>query len=468
MSRLSWHRVIWPALLILGAAALCPAQAPRDFGEIEKVALEELRALNVPGAAVGIVSGERLVFAKGFGTANIETGAPVTPEMLFRLGSTTKMFTAAALVMLAEEGRIRLGEPIGTAVRGLDPGLASLTAHQLLSHTSGMLDEAPMYGSQDESALAREVRSWNEDRLFTRPGDIYSYSNPAYWLAGYVIEELSGKPYADAMNDRLFAPLGMARTTFRPTVAMTYPLAQGHDARAGQQPFIVRPHANNAASWPAGSIFSSVLDLSRFVIAFMNGGRIDGKQVLPPAVITRLSTPYVAIPGDADSRYGYGLIVRTYRGVRMLQHGGSRTGYGSLIWMAPDERCAVIVLANRSGAGMSRTADKAMETMIALAPRPAEEKPPEMPLTDADRTSWPGIYFHPPSQKVEIVLKEGKPFLRRGTSELEIRKTGENSFMALAPGSSQGQRYVLVPGKDGAIAYLFSGGRALKKRYALK
>jgi len=85
MSRFSWHRVIWPALLIIGAAALCPAQAPRDFGELEKVALEELRALNVPGAAIGIVSGERLVFAKGFGTANIETGAPVTPEMLFRL-----------------------------------------------------------------------------------------------------------------------------------------------------------------------------------------------------------------------------------------------------------------------------------------------------------------------------------------------------------------------------------------------
>lgn len=466
MSRFSWHRVIWPALLILGAPALCPAQAPRDFGELEKVALEELRALNVPGAAVAIVSGERLVFARGFGTANIETGAPVTPDMLFRLGSTTKMFTAAALVMLAEEGRIRLGELIGTAVRGLDPGLASLTAHQLLSHTSGMLDEAPMYGSQDESALAREVRSWKEDRLFTRPGDIYSYSNPAYWLAGYIVEELSGKPYADAMNDRLFAPLGMARTTFRPTVAMTYPLAQGHDARAGQQPFIVRPHANNAASWPAGSIFSSVLDLSRFVIAFMNGGRIDGRQVLPPAVITRLSTPYVAIPGEADSRYGYGLIVRNYRGVRMLQHGGSRTGYGSLIWMAPDERCAVIVLANRSGAGMSRTAEKAMETMIALAPRPAEEKPPEMPLTDADKTSWPGTYFHPPSQKVEIVLKEGKLFLRRGASELEIRKTGENRFTTSVPGSTQDQRYVLVSGKDGTITYLFTGGRAMKKSAA--
>ncbi len=123
----------------------------------------------------------------------------------------------------------------------------------------------------------------------------------------------------------------------------------------------------------------------------------------------------------------------------------------------------MIVLANRSGAGMTRTAEKAVETMIALAPRPAEEKAPELPITEDDKASWAGTYFHPPAQKVEIVLKDGKLFLRRGTSELEIRKTGENRFMTLASGASQGQRYVLVPGKDGAIAYLFSGGRALKK-----
>ncbi len=131
----SRHRMAWPVFLILSVRVLCPAQASRDFTELEKVVLEELRALNVPAAAVGIVSGDRLVFAKGFGTASVETGAHVTEDMLFRLGSTTKMFTAAALVMLAEEGRIRLGEPIGTAVQGLDPGLASLTAQQLLSHT---------------------------------------------------------------------------------------------------------------------------------------------------------------------------------------------------------------------------------------------------------------------------------------------------------------------------------------------
>ena len=229
---------------------------------------------------MSIVSGDRVVFSKGYGVASVETREPVRPEMLFRLGSTTKMFTAAALVLLAEKGAVDLNAPIGNYVKDLQPKIAQLTAHQLLTHTSGFLDEAPMFGSDDESALEKEVRSWTANRFFTEPGRIYSYSNPAFWLAGFVVESVSGKRYADELTASLFKPLGMSRTTLRPLVAMTYPIAQGHDDWP-KGPAVIRPAANNAASWPAGSIFSSVEDLSRFVIAFVNGGRIGGDQVLP-------------------------------------------------------------------------------------------------------------------------------------------------------------------------------------------
>jgi CubicO group peptidase (beta-lactamase class C family) len=448
---------------MLCGQGLFPAkQAALNFDELEKIALEELRQLNVPGAAIGIVSGDRLIYAKGLGTANIETGAPVESDMLFRLGSTTKMFTAAALVSLAEEGKFRLDQPIGSSIKGLDASIGAVTAHQLLTHTSGFLDEAPMNGSQDESALAREVRSWKQDRFFTRPGDIYSYSNPAFWLAGFLVEDLSGRPYADAMNERLFAPLGMKRTTLRPTMAMTYPLAQGHDSSAGKPPVVVRPSANNAASWPAGSIFSSVNDLSRFVIAFVNGGRIEGKQVLSPEVIRKLSTPYVGVPGSSPSQYGYGLNIRDDRGVHMVTHAGSRSGYGSLIWMAPEKRFGVIILANRTGASLSDTAEKAMEMMLPLTPKTTESES-ELALTEADKADWPGIYRHPPSQRVEIVLKDGKLFLRRGSVESPIRKTGPNQISAAAPGSPRGQQYFIVRGQDGKTLYVHSGGRAMKK-----
>src|SRR5262247_358797 len=137
-----------PLRLLLSVWLLWFAFSPQskssnpDFGELEKVALAELAETNTPGAAVGIVSGDRLVFAKGFGVSNVETGAPLSPDMLFRLGSTTKMFTAAGVVMLAEEGKLKLDEPIGKYAKGLSPKIAGITAHQLLSHTSGLKDEA--------------------------------------------------------------------------------------------------------------------------------------------------------------------------------------------------------------------------------------------------------------------------------------------------------------------------------------
>lgn len=438
-------------------------QQSKDFSELEKVAAEELHQTNTPGAAIAVISDNLLVFANGVGISNIETGAPVTPDMLFRLGSTTKMFTAAALVTLAEEGRVRLDQPIGNSVSGLHPKLAAVTPHQLLTHTSGILDEAPMYGSQDDEALAREVRSWKEDRFFTEPGEIYSYANPGYWLAGFVVQEVSGKPYADAMVDRIFTPLGMTHTTLRPTMAMTYPLAQGHDFSAGKEPFIVRPHANNAASWPAGSIFSSVNDLSRFVIAFMNGGKLEGKQVLSPAVIEKLSTPYVDTPGAPGSKYGYGLTIRDFRGVHTVQHGGSRTGYGSLIWMVPDKRFAVIILANRSGASLDKTAEKATEMFLPLTPKPAPKPPPELPISEAEKAAWIGTYQNVPTEKIEIFSKEGRLFLRRATSELPIRKTGENQISAGVPGNPRQVQFTIVQGRDGKTLYLHSGGRAFKK-----
>jgi CubicO group peptidase (beta-lactamase class C family) len=383
--------------------------------------------------------------------------------MLFRLGSTTKMFTATALVGLAEEGRVRLDQPIANSVSGLHPRVAGVTPHQLLTHTSGILDEAPMYGSQDDDALAKEVRSWKEDRFFTEPGEIYSYSNPGFWLAGFVVQEVSGKPYADAMLERVFTPLGMTHTTLRPTMAMTYPLAQGHDFSTAKGPFVVRPHANNAASWPAGSIFSNVNDLSHFVIAFMSGGTLDGKQVLSSAVIEKLSTPYVDTPGAPGSKYGYGLTIRDFRGMHMVEHGGSRTGYGSLIWMVPDKRFAVIILANRSGASLDKTAEKAMEMFLPLTPKPAPKTPVEMPISEADTAAWVGTYQNAPAEKIEIFLKDGKLLLRRGNSELPIRKTGENQISAGVPGNSRQAQFTIVHGKDGRTFYLHSGGRAFRK-----
>src|SRR5262245_24767871 len=419
--------LLFSILLIGSVAGQQTSQSKPDVSELEKVVLAELTETNIPGAAIGIVSGDRLVFAKGFGVSNIETGAPVTPDMLFRLGSTTKMFTASGVVMLAEEGKLKLDEPIGKYAKGLSPKISGITAHQLLSHTSGLKDEAIMFGRHDDEALGDTVRALKDDFFFAAPGRIYSYSNPGLWIAGYLIEAVSGKNYADQLNERIFKPLGMQRTTLRPTVAMTWPLSQGHDVSGNEKPKVVRPFADNAGNWPAGSIFSSVNDLSRWVIALMHDGKLEGQQVLSPSLIKQLSSPHTDTPGS-ESKYGYGLMIRKYRGVRMVEHSGSRSGYGSLIRMAPEARVACIILVNRSGGALAKTAEKAMELMLPLEAR-VEEKRQKIAMTDDEMTRYTGV-FGDPGSRIEITIKDKKLWFKGPGREGEISKFGESRFSA--------------------------------------
>lgn len=443
-------------------ASLALQEQQPDFSQLEKVVLEELKETNTPGATVAIVSGERVIYTKAFGTSNVETGAPMTPDMLFRIGSATKMFTAAALVTLAEQGKLKLDEAIGKHVDGLNPKIAALTAHQLLTHTGGIIDEAPMYGDHDDSAMGRTIRSWKEDQRFTEPGKIISYSNPGYWLAGFVVESISKKPFADHMSESIFKPLGMTSTTFRPTVAMTYPLAQGHNAAGKSAPTVVRPFADNAASWPAGSMFTNVLDLSRFIIAFMNGGKLEGKQVLSPSVIVKLSTPQVSIPSQPDAKYAYGLMISNYRGVCVVEHGGSRSGYGSVIKIAPEHRFAVIVLGNRTGVALNKTAATAMELILPLKPKEEDKPKQELPMTAAEMADYSGKYGQR-EVSVEILLKDRKLILKQESNELPIRKVGGNRFSAARPGNSTPMEFTLVPGADGKAEYFHAGLRAAKR-----
>jgi CubicO group peptidase (beta-lactamase class C family) len=433
-----------------------------DFNQLDAVLLDELKETNTPGATIAVVSGDRVVYSKALGISNIETGAPMTTDMLFRIGSTTKMFTATALISLAEEGKLKLDEPIGKHVEGLNAKIAQLTPHQLLTHTAGIIDEAPMYGDHDDSALVRTIRSWKADQIFTEPGKIISYSNPGYWLAGFVVESVSKKAFADQLSDSIFKPLGMNRTTFRPTVAMTYPLAQGHNSSGKSAPTVARPFADNAASWPAGSMFTNVLDLSRFVIAFLNGGRLDGKQVISPAVLTKLSTPQVSIPSDPAAKYAYGLMVSNYRGVRIVEHGGSRSGYGSVIKMSPEHRFAVIVLGNRSGVALNKTAEKAMELMLPLRPKDPPPSKQEAQMSASEMADYVGRYGQR-EVSFEILVRNGQLVLKQGSNESVISKVGANRFTAVQPGSSNSQNFVLLPGPDGKIEYLHAGLRAAKR-----
>ncbi|HZN08169.1 MAG TPA: serine hydrolase domain-containing protein, partial [Pyrinomonadaceae bacterium] len=171
----------YTSLLFLFLLLAIPATAnPLDFSELDKLVPEELKERNTPGAVIAIVSGDRVVYKKAFGLANVETKAEMQPEMLFRLGSTTKMFTAAALVRLSEENKIKLDEPIGNRVKGLNPKIAAVTPHHLLSNSAGVRDFAAPVVSNDDAALGNMVRAWKDDIFFGGQGEIYSYSSAGF------------------------------------------------------------------------------------------------------------------------------------------------------------------------------------------------------------------------------------------------------------------------------------------------
>jgi CubicO group peptidase (beta-lactamase class C family) len=358
----SWRTCSTLALALLLAGQMHGAAAVLDSAAIEQSVKTEMQKAGIPGAAIGVIQGDRLIFSGAFGVASVDPQVPVDPGMLFRLGSTTKMLTATAVLSLAAEGEVDLNTPVSKYIKGLHSSIGRLTAHQLLTHTAGLKDQAVMNGPHDDSGLGAGIRQWNADRFFTQPGAVFSYANPGYWLAGYLVETVTGKPYADAMVQQVFRPLGMDRSTIRPLMAMTWPLAQGHENGR-----VLRPAPDNSSNWPAGSAYSSIPELSRFVIALMNGGRLEGKQAIPAQVVALLMEPHVktTVPG---SSYGYGLRFSEHRGVRWAEHEGARAGYASLVRMAPEQHTAVIVLTNAGSKFLPDTTEKILEMLLPLAP----------------------------------------------------------------------------------------------------
>ncbi|HEX7318361.1 MAG TPA: serine hydrolase [Pyrinomonadaceae bacterium] len=426
-----------------------------DFAELDKAVEAELKAGHTPGAAVAVVSGDRVVYARGFGVTSAEEGAAaVTPDTLFRMGSTTKMLTAAALVTLAGEGKIRLDAPVGNYVKNLPPKIAALTAHQLLSQSSGLRDFATTVTSDDDAALGKNIRAWNDEMFFTEPSRIYSYSSANYWLAGFVVEELTGKSYSDAMRELVFKPLGMKRTTLRPLEAMTYPLALGHNVDKGSA-VVIRPAPNNVAKYPGGSVYSSVNELARFAVAMMNGGRLEGSQALAPRVVEELPKPQFYLPGEERAFYGYGLLGFESGGVKTVSHGGVSSGYGSTIMFAPDYKLAVIVLANRNGETLPRTRQRVMQLALPLKPDPAEQPKPRPPDAEEMRR-YVGKYAHAP-QTWEVFVKEGKLFLKEEGKDFELTKLGRERF-----GYEQGE-VLFVPDERGTVRHIFMGLYAARR-----
>ncbi len=402
----------------------------------------ELHSKNIPGAAVVVVQGDHVLYSHAYGVANAETKTPVTTDTLFRLGSTTKMFVADAVLQL----KLPLDKPIGEIANDLPPPLRKLTLEQLLTHTAGLREDAPMQGPLDESALHARVRAMSDDAFFTTPGEVMSYANPGYVIAGDVIASASGKSFSEAMDELVLRPNGMTHSTFRPLVAMTHPLAVGHDGMK-----VMRPFAEHAGNYPPGSLFTSADDLGKFLIALLNRDAL---------LLERMASPRAKV-APQDRHYGYGLLVQDYRGTRLAVHTGARAGYGSIIMILPKERVAVAILANRTGAILSGTAFEIIDSFLTAPP---SSPPPQetLPISSEEIAQLAGTYVNSSTIRAELADDGGKLVAKFAGQTMPVTKIAADRYR-VAPGT-QLEGFVIVRDSSGTPRYLTTAVWALRKR----
>ena len=321
--------------------------------EVERL----FRESDSPGLAVGVVKDQKLVYAKGFGVTNLETGGEVTPRTLFHMASITKPFVATSIVQLLEEEKLSLDDPIVEHIPYFemkDERYTTLTIRQFLTHSSGMPDvedyhwDDPEY---DEGALERYVRSLSDQELLFEPGRQFSYSNLAFEVLGDLIAKVSGQSFAEYVKEHILLPLGMNDSSILIQDIDPALLAYGHVQGDNGEVIISDHFAYNRRHGPSSTLHSNVVDMSRWAIANMNKGELEGRQILDASSYELLWEPtvMVGIRGGRRVRIGLSWFLSRFSGQPTVYHGGGDIGYRTNFVMAPESGVAVIVLSNYWG-----------------------------------------------------------------------------------------------------------------------
>ena len=328
---------------------LCCTSLAAD--EIDRYVERRLREMHIPGASLAVVRDGRIVKAKGYGLANIELSVPATPSTVYEIGSNTKQFTAAAIMMLVEEGKLRLDDKITKYFPAAPPSWSGITIAHLLTHTSGIQNHVavPGYLGVFKTNLFFETTPSRSDLLQMfyklplefQPGETWSYDNTGYHLLGTIIEQVSGKPYFQFLSERIFAPLAMTSTRSTDARPLVRNRAAGYEWVDGA--YENRPALPPAVGFSAGSILSTVEDLAKWDAA------LASEKLLTPASRERIWTPARTNDGAfASFDYGFGWFIDSYHGHRFVQHTGGTPGFSSAIYRFLDDKLTVIVLTNHN------------------------------------------------------------------------------------------------------------------------
>ena len=406
MSKLSCCTRTFLFVLITTSAA--EAQNARLLARVDSV-FAQFDHTRSPGCALGVIEDGRLVIGRGYGMANLEHGIALSPTSVFRIGSTSKQFTAAVMVLLQQEGRLSLDDDVRKYLPKLPEYERSISIRQLMHHTSGIRDYLTLMslaGVRDDDWYTDEevVNMLARQReLNFLPGDEFLYSNSGYFLLSQIVKRVSGKSLREYAATRIFAPLGMTHTHFhddhREVVANR---ASGY---APDGPGF-RVSMTTLDMVGDGGVFTTVEDLARWDRNFHEpevGGAEFWREMLTRGVLTSSDT----LP------YALGLRHGEYRGLSTVSHGGAFVGYRAEMLRFPSERFTVVCLCNVSIANPTRLARRVADVLLEDRLGPPEQPPdagsegratppPEYTLSATERAEYAGDYY---SEELDVVYR---------------------------------------------------------------
>jgi CubicO group peptidase (beta-lactamase class C family) len=297
---------------------------------------------NEPGVALLIADKDRVIYEKAFGSANLELGVPMKPGMVFKLGSITKQFTAVAILQLAEQGKLSLQDSLQRYVSDFPSRGHTITIEHLLTHTSGIKDYLQIdYGSpyieRWDFSPKQLIDSFKNQPLDFPPGTAFRYSNSGYALLGYIIEKVSGETYSTYLQKNIFKPLGLDHTAIDNAKLLIPGRVNGYNKNRNN--YENADYWSSTIAYAAGAMVSNVSDLFKWHKALKTGKPVK-KSTLEQAF-----RPFRLNNGKA-TEYGYGWFIREMNGIRMIEHGGSITGFRSREMYFPDEDVFITILFN--------------------------------------------------------------------------------------------------------------------------
>jgi CubicO group peptidase (beta-lactamase class C family) len=327
---------IFASFLLTGSAT------PQGSSDLDAVASSAYPA-SEPGAAVLVTKDGAVLLRKGYGLADLEQGIPIQPDMVFRIGSVTKQFTAAAILLLEQEGKLSVEDDLRKHLPDYPTSGRVITIEHLLTHTSGIRSYTDMedFGehAREDMGVDEVIALFENEPLGFEPGEKYAYNNSGYFLLGAIVEKVSGKTYEAFLREKIFEPLGMSQTYYGSTSRIIPKRAQGYDGVNAE--FQNAEYLSMTLPYAAGSLLSTVDDLAKWDRA------LYGSELLSRESLEKWWKPF-ALASGASTYYGYGWSISSYQNRTVVSHGGGINGFTCHLLRIPEDRVFVAVLTNRN------------------------------------------------------------------------------------------------------------------------